>query len=521
MTKKFKTLSISLMIAFLLTAISCQVEEEAIQIDNNKLQYYTSKVNYKKLEENKILINKLSNIEVLDNNFVKNTTSKIVYFSQYDFYIDTDVSNYIESVDGSYHSYSFPIIYLTDSDTGFIKNLVLSFNSTKNDYDTYIITYQVNEEEKQKIENNIFVDLTGKTSINTLNNFDIDSLLRFVYIDPDTGEYSCWEEIYGTSISTGWDNQIIGYQQVDCFSGGGGTTGNGSGTPSGNYGDTGNNLGGSSGTGSGGGGNGSVVTSPIVAVNTSKEQIKRQNCFINSLSPSQQAFINDNNNSEIKEQVLAYLESQVSNFSAVCHQQSDMDFAEELIDFILNNETYAENLINHLNEENWSDESIQFVNYVIDVLENNPAASPLIGADCRSFEFAQPPGATKKGCAVINFNHTFYTAGIFPSGSPYFGEIDSVVPIAFFTMPSWMTNGRAANLTAKAVTFAIKATDLYYAANPTVSEVVLGQYFSNRLTYFLNAVGGTVSTSTPPFTIPSPAPYITSLIGLSNPYDCE
>lgn len=44
-----------------------------------------------------------------------------------------------------------------------------------------------------------------------------------------------------------------------------------------------------------------------------------------------------------------------------------------------------------------------------------------------------------------------------------------------------------------------KNTDLYHAANPTVSEVVLGQYFSNRLSHFLNAVRGTVSTSTPLF----------------------
>lgn len=197
------------------------------------------------------------------------------------------------------------------------------------------------------------------------------------------------------------------------------------------------------------------------------------------------------------------------------------EFAKKLINFISNNQIYSSNVINFLISENWSNESVEFTNYAIDVFEANPNANPLIGADCRSFEFAQPPGATKKGCAVINFNHTFYTAGVFPNGSPYFGEIDSVVPIAYFTMPSWMTNGRAANLTAKAVTFAIKATDLYYAANPTVSEVVLGQYFSNRLSHFLNAVGGTVSTSTPPFSIPSPAPYITSLIGISNPYDCE
>jgi hypothetical protein len=234
--------------------------------------------------------------------------------------------------------------------------------------------------------------------------------------------------------------------------------------------------------------------------------------FQRSLTPEQRTWTQQNPTAY--NQILTYLRNE--NWS----NESEA-FAMELIDFSLNNQTYASNLFNNLNSENWSNESIQFTNYVIEVLEANPNANPLIGADCRSFEFAQPPGATKKGCPVTNFNHTFYTAGIFPNGSPYFGEIDSTVPIAYFTMPTWMTNGRAANLTAKAVTFAIKATDLYYAANPTVSEVVLGQYFSNRLSHFLNAVGGTVSTSTPPFSIPSPAPYIISLIGVSNPYNCE
>jgi len=192
------------------------------------------------------------------------------------------------------------------------------------------------------------------------------------------------------------------------------------------------------------------------------------------------------------------------------------EFAQELIDFISQNPSYYF-ILNYLNYEEWSQETIEFVNYAFSVLNENENANPFLGADCRSFEYAQPPGANKKGCAVTNFNHTFYAAGVFPNGSPYYGEIESNIPIIYFTMPSFMTNGRAANLTAKAVTYAIKATDLYFAENPTVSATVLG----NRLTHYLGLVGGTVNTSTPPFSIPSPAPYITSVLGISNPFDCE
>lgn len=181
----------------------------------------------------------------------------------------------------------------------------------------------------------------------------------------------------------------------------------------------------------------------------------------------------------------------------------------------------ANSIVDYLYENKDSQEAIDYIDYGVKILNSNPDASPFLGADCRSFEFAKPPGASQRGCAVTDFNHTFYTAGVFPNGSPYYGEIDSTVPIAYFTMPSYMTNGRAANLTAIAVTSAIKATDLYYYENPNISAIALGQYFSNRLNHFLSAVGGSVRTSNPPFNIPSPAPYITSIIGLSNPYDCE
>lgn len=173
-----------------------------------------------------------------------------------------------------------------------------------------------------------------------------------------------------------------------------------------------------------------------------------------------------------------------------------------------------------LASEMWSPEAEEFGKAAIDILIVDPSANPFLGADCRSFEYAQPAGALQKGCAVKDFNHTFYTIGIDSNGSPYYGETESIIEVAYFTMPSGMTNGRAANLTAKAVTAAIKATDLYYAANPRVSKYTLGEYFKNSINSALKAVGGSVSTN-PPFNIPSPAPYITSIIGISTPYDCE
>ena len=173
-------------------------------------------------------------------------------------------------------------------------------------------------------------------------------------------------------------------------------------------------------------------------------------------------------------------------------------------------------------EEDASDEAKEFAEYVIKILMADSDANPLLGADCRSFEYAKPPGALQRGCAVINFNHTFYSLPqITTSGSVVVPIIDSNVPIAYFTAPSFMTNGRAANLTALAVTSAIKSTDLYFASNPHASGQAVGGFFKDSIKTFMGAWGGSVNTVNSPFNIPSPAPYITSVLGISNPFDCE
>jgi hypothetical protein len=172
-------------------------------------------------------------------------------------------------------------------------------------------------------------------------------------------------------------------------------------------------------------------------------------------------------------------------------------FAFNLLDYILNNP----------GTENG------FIEYAIQVFIANPNSNPFLGADCRSFEYSQPPGALQKGCAVTSFNHTFITAGVRPNGSPYYGEVDSNIPLVYFTMPNGMTNSTAANLTAIAVTNAIKATDIYFFENPDASEFAIGHFFKNALISQMRLIGGSVSTSVEPFPIPSPAPYITSFFG--------
>lgn len=153
--------------------------------------------------------------------------------------------------------------------------------------------------------------------------------------------------------------------------------------------------------------------------------------------------------------------------------------------------------------------------------KGNCVNNPVLGADCRSFEFAQPAGALQKGCAVENFDHTFYTFGVRSNGSPYYGTIDINTKIIYFTMPNWMTNGKAANLTAQAVTNSIKAADIYFFNNPDITKFKLAEVFNEALRSQLALVGGSFSFTIEPFPVKNPVPYITSVLGISNPYDCE
>lgn len=331
-----KKISYAFLALFLLLN-SCQVEDESRQTINsqiNKLPYLTSKVNYRKLEENKVLINKLNSIEDLNNNYSTSATSKIIYVPQYEFYIDTDESNYVESLDGNYHSYTFPIIFANEQENNKVNNLVLSYNQDINDYEAFFFTYELTSEEKEKIINREYVELQGKTKFRTIKNFDV-SIINSLHavIDQDTGEVTCWENVYGTNTN-GWEYVVIGFTQVDCNwasgpsedgSTSGGSSGGG-GAPSGNTGNTGNPT-------VGGGGGGGGATSPYVM---SPDKIRKKEFTRNLLLNNSTAFNWFSlQNTSTQNDILNYLEDSLNNNGLMLSEYSQ-DAIDFVIDFINN-----------------------------------------------------------------------------------------------------------------------------------------------------------------------------------------
>jgi len=133
---------------------------------------------------------------------------------------------------------------------------------------------------------------------------------------------------------------------------------------------------------------------------------------------------------------------------------------------------------------------------------------------CSSFEYAKPPNINIRACAVTNLTETFYAYGRL---NGQVGTITATVnySLVFFVMPTWMTNGQAATSTAIAVNNALNLTKNWFLINYEASESEIITYLDFMLIEQMALFAGT-KTDFPPFTIPSPAPYVTSLLSTGN-----
>lgn len=309
MTKKFKSLSISLMIAFLLTTISCQVEESAITESKNQ-ELLIKKIDSKKVFENKKVAQKINRLK---QNTEDLKTGRIIYDSTLDFFIDTD--NVVYADNGNFQTYTFPISRTTSTNT--LENIVIKIENDS--INTFLLNYNKN-----------YNDVTNQQSgLEQVACQAIDFNTNNVITSRVTTNEFCFD-VYVWDIMPRREGELTGvlgdvygwvFQGSNCFSFGGGGTG----TTTGNYGDTGGNLGGPSGTGSGGGSNTGIVTVPTEFNPLSTQEVKS---FVAQLNPDQLAWWNDEDNEDAVESIAIYL------------SQADADpaFVEELIDLAIAND---------------------------------------------------------------------------------------------------------------------------------------------------------------------------------------
>lgn len=455
--------------------VSCQKDDDFKTTQQESLTaqnvFKVSKVGESKINENGDLLGRLSSLsEKVEQSRLANA-NKSIYSSEDDFYINTDFATYLENNVTGYHSYTFPV-FRTEQVEGVVENVLLSLQEDGS-YKASLIVYDLNNQEQLDLQNELNVDLTGKTTIYSLEDDSfIDDIFSKVLASGDcVGILMC---------PYGGDDHVAGQACIDaergnlyldtsmCDSGGGGGVGDSDGgNPSDTDTDTSTGHVEAGGTGSGS----TVVTIP---------------------QPWEEVALCLGLNSGFTSDMAIWLQAQPKNVAGPIN--------------------------GFLQNDNCSEESQMFAVNVIQVLMADPDANPLLGVDCRSFEYAQPPGALQKACAVSDFTNRFYGAYAEANGSAGAGYVESHWDTAYFTMPPGMTNGQAANLTAEAITQAVHATDVWFIANASETQYAVGQEFIQNIQSFMGTVGGQMVVE-PPFNIPSPAPYLTHMGGATT--DCN
>lgn len=341
MKNKFKSISITLMIVFLLVTISCQVEETIVETENIKNQndLLIKKISFNEIK-NSAVVDKINNTKKLSKKTIT-TSSKIIKDTLNNFYINSDEGMYIEKTDGT-KSYTFSVFRENATD---LENLVIIVYPN-NQIKTFLVDYnktfnELNSMSLEQMQNNQieYYEI----------NFNTNEFIP-VFQNNSNGRYICetimfWDTIpcyEGDLVGAGqgidcWGWVIIGHTCWEGGSGGGegfgfdsdfGTNGNGS--PTGG--------GGSTGSGSSGSSSNQIITTPTTSLESEQEAqalIKRQKNFTANLSWNQNAWLN--NNQEAENNIYEYLESQVTDTLATEYSTESVQFVNELIDLAIEN----------------------------------------------------------------------------------------------------------------------------------------------------------------------------------------
>ena len=210
-TRKLNFLKIGILF-FGITILLWNCEKEEIEKEVvKKSNYSVSKINFSDIKQNTQLIQKLekfSKSKKKEN--LNDTQNKDVYSSEYDFTVNTDFIKYVESRDQKYHSYTFPIE--RDIDNGLVENLLVNLKKNGN-YECFLISYNINQQEKLKIHHNEEFDLNNKVDIIKINNVFGDYFSKTMWL-------TCIDIVFSNCGNGNHDGGMIGGQNCPAHAGG-------------------------------------------------------------------------------------------------------------------------------------------------------------------------------------------------------------------------------------------------------------------------------------------------------------
>ena len=202
--------------AFLMNSCEKSDDAEPEPIQEVAKGFNTYMISNDDLERNEALKNTIINdggSNARDANTGRLNT--IVHYDAYDFSIETDYVAYVETLDKTYHSYTFPVI--RDTATSVTENLLLSLEKDGS-YTASLIAYEFTMDQKRLVYQNEYVSLLYKTTTTSLENFNSSAILqsRDYYYYNAILNY-CYKYEEQVSQATGWT--ILVEVEVPCGGG--------------------------------------------------------------------------------------------------------------------------------------------------------------------------------------------------------------------------------------------------------------------------------------------------------------
>lgn len=206
MKQKIKFRVLFLIVPLLL--FNCQ-NDDLDNLENEKNNQIQSEARFKTYlhKQPKIQQNQNLSIQLIElQKSILENKEKSVNADLYDFTVQTEYASYIEATDGSFHSYTFPIV--RDVDNELLENLVLTLEEDQS-YSALLISYTLTNQELNDIRNNIEIDLTGKSTITEITD---EYLIIEVLANKTCGyeaEQTCAFEIHPTYVEYNCNTQYV------------------------------------------------------------------------------------------------------------------------------------------------------------------------------------------------------------------------------------------------------------------------------------------------------------------------
>lgn len=163
--KHYLKLGILLFTLLPLSLFNCKQDDD-YHIINKTNHSQKSNIIIKTLSKKEVFTNKIikEKVKKLQSELTpnKNIASRDIYNFQYNFTINTEHVNYIETE--SLHSYTFAI-YKANSET--LDNLVLVYNGEN--YYAYIVSYSITAQEQTNLQAGIPINLDDKVEITEID----------------------------------------------------------------------------------------------------------------------------------------------------------------------------------------------------------------------------------------------------------------------------------------------------------------------------------------------------------------